>query len=127
MCSRIRDRIEVKLSFVAAQDSDNSAEEEGLPSLHNRIDASSGEAAMRGLSEERVRRVYSSITYHSKNVGWNDEFKLDLPVHIRPVHHLLFTFYNVSCKDQKKVATTKSLIGYAILPLLQQHRVADEK
>lgn len=54
----------------------NTFSDRQLIRLFCRIDASSGEAAMRGLHEERMRKVYSSITYHSKNVGWNDEFKV---------------------------------------------------
>jgi len=46
-----------------------------------------------------IMQALSCVTYHCKTPTFHDEFKIELPVAVRPTHHLLFTFYNVSCKQ----------------------------
>ena len=52
----------------------------------------------------RVTSLFSTVVYHAKNSepSFCDEFKLDLPTVIDPTDHILFTFYNVSCKPAAK-------------------------
>eukprot|EP00004_Rigifila_ramosa_P013706 TRINITY_DN3060_c0_g1_i1.p1 TRINITY_DN3060_c0_g1~~TRINITY_DN3060_c0_g1_i1.p1 ORF type:complete len:1870 (+),score=510.82 TRINITY_DN3060_c0_g1_i1:771-5612(+) len=66
--------------------------------------------------------VTSSVFYHSKTPSYPDEFKILLPVSLNPAHHILFTFFHVSCKydsrDKEKDAEVP--LGYAWLPLADQ-------
>lgn len=41
---------------------------------------------------------------------------------LTPLHHILFTFYHVQCKP-KTGRPTKTLLGYAIVPLLQDDMI----
>jgi len=44
----------------------------------------------------------TNVVYHSKKPKWMDEIKIRLPASITPQHHILVTFYHVSCKPPKK-------------------------
>lgn len=43
-----------------------------------------------------------SVLHHNANPTWCDEAKLRLPATITASHHLLFTFYHISCDLTKK-------------------------
>lgn len=72
--------------------------------------------------------AHSSVNHHSKTPFFYDEFKLKLPIYLTNQHHLLFTFYHISCKTSKAPLTKsgqsdiQTLIGYAVLPIYQQKR-----
>jgi hypothetical protein len=38
------------------------------------------------------------MQYHYHPATFGDEIKIDLPLLLKPSHHLLFSFYHVSCK-----------------------------
>jgi hypothetical protein len=57
--------------------------------------------------------VVSNVCRSDKHVEFTDEFKMKLPFVLGPQHHLLFTFYEVDMKKQKR-----TLVGYSVLPLL---------
>jgi dedicator of cytokinesis protein 6/7/8 len=63
----------------------------------------------------------STITYHSKSPQFCSEFKLFLPVGLRPEHHLVFLFYHISAKKPKPMAPVKkeTPLGFSVLPLLR--------
>jgi C2 domain in Dock180 and Zizimin proteins/DHR-2, Lobe C len=100
---------------MTLKDSDADLEGEGLPFLYGHSDGMAAES-----------ELHSSVTYHCYNTSFLDEFKVELPSNLRPCHHLLFTFLNIQCKDIGPDADAAAPIGYAILPLLQDGRVADE-
>jgi len=54
--------------------------------------------------------------------------KIKLPAQLRDDHHLLFTFYHISCqvkcKDRELPGPVESPIGYTWLPLLHDGRLA---
>ena len=75
------------------------------------------------------RQVMTATCYHLKRRRFSEEIKLELPVNIRPSHHLLFTLFNVSCKDKvsriSDINRPEKVLGYAVLPLLHNGRIAD--
>ncbi|KAL6064625.1 Dedicator of cytokinesis protein 9 [Balamuthia mandrillaris] len=68
--------------------------------------------------------MWSSINYHNKNPVYYDEFKVQLPATLTGSHHLLFSFYHVSCQPTKSKdqPIEKKIVGYAFLPLYTQDK-----
>uniref|UniRef100_A0A915L4Y3 C2 DOCK-type domain-containing protein n=1 Tax=Romanomermis culicivorax TaxID=13658 RepID=A0A915L4Y3_ROMCU len=66
---------------------------------------------------------YTSVNYHNKAPQFHDEIKMQLPLDLNDTHHLLFTFYHISCKPKSALSTEnqsmnlETPIGYAWLPL----------
>ena len=56
----------------------------------------------------------TSVCYHSRNPTFLEEFKIELPLHVTPHHHILFTFYHISHKHKRE----DKIFAYAVLPLL---------
>lgn len=55
---------------------------------------------------------------------------MKLPIHLTSQHHLLFSFYHVSCDLTKKRENANSFetpVGYAWLPLLNKGRMNTEE
>ncbi|XP_075415020.1 dedicator of cytokinesis protein 8 isoform X2 [Tenrec ecaudatus] len=71
---------------------------------------------------EFLQDVYTAITYHNKAPDFYEEVKLKLPARLTTSHHLLFTFYHVSCQ-QKQGGSVESLLGYSWLPILMNERL----
>ena len=46
-------------------------------------------------------RSFSAVTHHNQNPDFYEEVKIALPILIHEKHHLLFTFYHVSCDTSK--------------------------
>lgn len=63
---------------------------------------------------EMTNEVYSAITYHSKNPAFYDEVKLKLPAALGDNHHLMFTFYHVSCQKKMDQNTIDTPVGYTV-------------
>uniref|UniRef100_A0A4W3I185 Dedicator of cytokinesis 8 n=1 Tax=Callorhinchus milii TaxID=7868 RepID=A0A4W3I185_CALMI len=73
---------------------------------------------------EFVSEIYTAITYHNKSPDFYEEVKIKLPAKLRERHHLLFTFYHISCQQkQNQGASAESLIGYSWLPILMSERL----
>ncbi|KAK6623677.1 hypothetical protein RUM43_009529 [Polyplax serrata] len=74
------------------------------------------------------QRIITSVLHHNTSPIWYEEIKLRLPIHLKPEHHLLFTFYHVSCElNKKKENGVESCVGYAWLPLLHKGRLCVEE
>ncbi|XP_030322741.1 dedicator of cytokinesis protein 8 [Calypte anna] len=71
---------------------------------------------------EFVQEIYTAITYHNKSPDFYEEVKIKLPAKLTEKHHLLFTFYHISCQ-QKQGASVETLIGYSWLPILINDRL----
>lgn len=70
-----------------------------------------------------VHQISCTVLHHSTNPTWYEEIKLILPIHLHSKHHLLFTFYHISCEpSKKKESGVETCVGYAWLPLLQKGR-----
>ncbi|KAI0241313.1 Dedicator of cytokinesis protein 7 [Lamellibrachia satsuma] len=65
---------------------------------------------------------YAPVTYHNKNPYFYEEVKQQLPARLSDDHHLLFTFYHISCQ-KKELTPTETPIGYTWLPLLRDGRL----
>uniref|UniRef100_A0A3Q2YBK9 Dedicator of cytokinesis 8 n=1 Tax=Hippocampus comes TaxID=109280 RepID=A0A3Q2YBK9_HIPCM len=67
---------------------------------------------------EFVREVYTPVTYHNKSPDFYEEVKLALPARLTERHHLLFTFYHISChQKQNQGNSCETLIGFSWLPI----------
>ncbi|KAG7463763.1 hypothetical protein MATL_G00180100 [Megalops atlanticus] len=75
-----------------------------------------------------VKSAFAAVLHHHQNPEFYDEFKIELPTQINEKHHLLFTFFHISCDSNSKASTKKrdlveTQVGYAWLPLLKDGRV----
>ncbi|CAM9204252.1 unnamed protein product, partial [Lampetra planeri] len=75
-----------------------------------------------------TKNAFAAVLHHQQNPEFYDEFKIELPTQLHEKHHLLFTFYHVSCDSNSKASTKKRdvvemQVGYAWLPLLKDGRV----
>uniref|UniRef100_A0A4W4EYC8 Dedicator of cytokinesis 11 n=1 Tax=Electrophorus electricus TaxID=8005 RepID=A0A4W4EYC8_ELEEL len=72
--------------------------------------------------------AFAAVLHHNQSPEFYDEIKIELPVHIHEKHHLLFTFYHISCELSNKASSKKregveTLVGYAWSPLLKDGRI----
>uniref|UniRef100_A0A8C3KWK3 Dedicator of cytokinesis 11 n=1 Tax=Chrysolophus pictus TaxID=9089 RepID=A0A8C3KWK3_CHRPC len=72
--------------------------------------------------------AYAAVLHHNQSPEFYDEIKIELPIHLHQKHHLLFTFYHVSCEintkaTSKKQDTIETQVGYAWVPLLKDGRI----
>ncbi|KAG8196069.1 hypothetical protein JTE90_007809 [Oedothorax gibbosus] len=72
---------------------------------------------------EFLTEVYTSITYHSRFPDFYDEIKIKLPAVFTEQHHLLFTFYHISCQKKIEQNPTETPVGYTWLPLFKEGRL----
>ncbi|XP_073227641.1 dedicator of cytokinesis protein 7-like isoform X3 [Porites lutea] len=71
--------------------------------------------------------AWSAVTYHNKAPDFYEEIKIKLPPNLTPEHHLLFTFYHISCSTGKKPdekGPTETPIGYTWIPALNEGRLS---
>ncbi|XP_057687088.1 dedicator of cytokinesis protein 8 isoform X2 [Corythoichthys intestinalis] len=67
---------------------------------------------------EFVREIYTPVTYHNKSPDFYEEVKMALPARLTERHHLLFTFYHISCQQKQNQSNNcETLIGYSWLPI----------
>ncbi|KAM7416050.1 hypothetical protein PAMA_018225 [Pampus argenteus] len=73
---------------------------------------------------EFVQEVYTPVTYHNKSPDFYEEVKFALPARLTGRHHLLFTFYHISCQQkQNQSGSCETLIGYSWLPMVNNDRL----
>uniref|UniRef100_A0A158Q851 Dedicator of cytokinesis protein 6 n=1 Tax=Elaeophora elaphi TaxID=1147741 RepID=A0A158Q851_9BILA len=65
----------------------------------------------------------TAVIYHSKTPSFCDEIKINLPVDLNDGHHILFTFFHITCKPNKVGDEVKIPIGYSWIPLLKDGRL----
>ncbi|KAM5288649.1 dedicator of cytokinesis protein 9 isoform 4-T4 [Ctenodactylus gundi] len=75
-----------------------------------------------------TRSTFATVLHHHQNPEFYDEIKIELPTQLHEKHHLLFTFFHVSCDNSSKGSTKKkdvveTQVGYSWLPLLKDGRV----
>uniref|UniRef100_A0A673BLF6 Dedicator of cytokinesis 9b n=1 Tax=Sphaeramia orbicularis TaxID=375764 RepID=A0A673BLF6_9TELE len=71
-----------------------------------------------------TKQAYAAVLHHQQNPEFYDEIKIELPTQLHEKHHLLFTFYHVSCdSNSKKKDVVETPVGSAWLPLLRDGRV----
>ncbi|KAJ3603775.1 hypothetical protein NHX12_028516 [Muraenolepis orangiensis] len=62
---------------------------------------------------EFLKEIYTAVTYHNKSPDFYEEMKLALPARLTERHHLLFTFYHISCQQKQNQPSCETLIGYS--------------
>nr|XP_056714924.1 dedicator of cytokinesis protein 11 [Euleptes europaea] len=72
--------------------------------------------------------AYACVLHHNQNPEFYDEIKIELPIHLHQKHHLLFTFYHISCEintkgTAKKQDAVETTVGFTWLPLLKDGRI----
>nr|XP_020657235.1 dedicator of cytokinesis protein 9 isoform X5 [Pogona vitticeps] len=75
-----------------------------------------------------TRQAFATVLHHHQNPEFYDEVKIELPTQLHEKHHLLFSFYHVSCDSSSKGTTKKkdiieTQVGYSWLQLLKDGRV----
>uniref|UniRef100_A0A670ZX90 Dedicator of cytokinesis 8 n=1 Tax=Pseudonaja textilis TaxID=8673 RepID=A0A670ZX90_PSETE len=63
---------------------------------------------------EFIQEIYTPVTYHNKCPDFYEEVKIKLPAKLTEKHHLLFTFYHISCQS-KQGASVETLLGYSVI------------
>ncbi|XP_053329057.1 dedicator of cytokinesis protein 11 [Spea bombifrons] len=72
--------------------------------------------------------AYAAVLHHNQSPEFYDEVKIELPLHLHQKHHLLFTFYHVSCDINSKGGSKKHdgaevPVGYSWVSLLKDGRI----
>uniref|UniRef100_A0A663ECD8 Dedicator of cytokinesis 10 n=1 Tax=Aquila chrysaetos chrysaetos TaxID=223781 RepID=A0A663ECD8_AQUCH len=76
--------------------------------------------------------AYTAVLHHSQNPDFYDEVKIELPTQLHKKHHILFSFYHVTCDinakaNAKKKEALETPVGYAWLPLLKEAQLASQE
>uniref|UniRef100_UPI00398F8684 dedicator of cytokinesis protein 10 n=1 Tax=Pristiophorus japonicus TaxID=55135 RepID=UPI00398F8684 len=74
----------------------------------------------------------TAVLHHSQNPDFYDEVKIELPTQLNEKHHILFSFYHISCDlatkgGSKKKEALETQVGYAWLPLLKDGRLVSHE
>ncbi|XP_058890349.1 dedicator of cytokinesis protein 10-like isoform X11 [Acipenser ruthenus] len=74
----------------------------------------------------------TTVLHHSQNPDFYDEVKIELPAQLYEKHHLLFSFYHVTCDinaktNAKKKEALETAVGYAWLPLLKEGMLVSQE
>ncbi|CAH2315231.1 dedicator of cytokinesis 11 isoform X3 [Pelobates cultripes] len=75
-----------------------------------------------------ITNAFAAVLHHNQSPEFYDEIKLELPLYLHQKHHLLFTFYHVSCDistkgGSKKNDTAEVPVGYSWVSLLKDGRI----
>ncbi|XP_033225104.1 dedicator of cytokinesis protein 9 isoform X4 [Belonocnema kinseyi] len=69
-------------------------------------------------------RASCAVLHHNATPSWYEEMKIRLPTKLHVKHHLLFSFYHISCDmNKKKENGVENCVGYSWLPLLHKGRL----
>uniref|UniRef100_A0A3Q3LNV2 Dedicator of cytokinesis 6 n=1 Tax=Labrus bergylta TaxID=56723 RepID=A0A3Q3LNV2_9LABR len=98
--------IAVKVQFMAAEDPS-----QALPVIFGKSSCA-----------EFTREAYTSVIYHNKSPEFYEEMKMKIPANLTDNHHLLFTFYHISCQT-KQNTPLETPVGYTWIPLMQHGRL----
>ncbi|XP_030883567.1 dedicator of cytokinesis protein 7 isoform X5 [Leptonychotes weddellii] len=98
--------ITVKVQFMYGEDPSNA-----MPVIFGKSSCS-----------EFSKEAYTAVVYHNRSPDFHEEIKVKLPATLTDHHHLLFTFYHVSCQ-QKQNTPLETPVGYTWIPVLQNGRL----
>ncbi|XP_036409300.1 dedicator of cytokinesis protein 7-like [Megalops cyprinoides] len=98
--------IAVKLQFMAGEDPS-----QALPVIFGKSSCA-----------EFQKEAYTPVIYHDKSPEFYEEVKLKIPADLTDNHHLLFTFYHISCQP-KQNTPLETPVGYTWIPLMQHGRL----
>lgn len=77
-----------------------------------------------------ITQISCPVLHHNTTPTFYEEIKLRLPLNITAQHHILFTFYHISCNITKKKdysIAPETSVGYAWLPLLNKGKLNIEE
>uniref|UniRef100_A0A8C4YTF1 Dedicator of cytokinesis 7 n=1 Tax=Gopherus evgoodei TaxID=1825980 RepID=A0A8C4YTF1_9SAUR len=89
--------ITVKVQFMYGEDPSNA-----MPVIFGKSSCS-----------EFSKEAYTAVVYHNRSPDFHEEIKIKLPATLTDHHHLLFTFYHVSCQ-QKQNTPLETPVGYTV-------------
>ncbi|KAM4589700.1 dedicator of cytokinesis protein 10 isoform 2-T2 [Fundulus diaphanus] len=74
----------------------------------------------------------TTVLHHSQNPDFYDEVKIELPIQLHEKHHLLFSFYHVTCDINAKTSSKRkealeTAVGYSWLPILKEGRMQSQE
>ncbi|XP_066997234.1 dedicator of cytokinesis protein 7 [Anabrus simplex] len=72
---------------------------------------------------EFTTEAYTTVNYHNKCPDFYDEIKIKLPASLEDQHHLLFTFYHISCQRKVEQQVVETPVGYTWLPVFRDGRL----
>ncbi|XP_061079182.1 dedicator of cytokinesis protein 7-like isoform X1 [Conger conger] len=98
--------IAVKVQFMAGEDPS-----QALPVIFGKSSCA-----------EFQKEAYTPVIYHDKSPEFYDEMKMKIPADLTDNHHLLFTFYHISCQP-KQNTPLETPVGYTWIPLMQHGRL----
>lgn len=98
--------IAVKVHFMAGEDPS-----QALPVIFGKSSCA-----------EFTREAYTPVIYHNKTPEFYEEIKMKIPANLTDNHHLLFTFYHISCQP-KQNTLLETPVGYTWIPLMQHGRL----
>uniref|UniRef100_A0AAQ5Z5U1 Dedicator of cytokinesis 6 n=1 Tax=Amphiprion ocellaris TaxID=80972 RepID=A0AAQ5Z5U1_AMPOC len=96
--------IAVKVQFMAGEDPS-----QALPVIFGKSSCA-----------EFIKEAYSPVIYHNKSPEFYEEMKMKIPANLTDNHHLLFTFYHISCQP-KQNTPLETPVGYTVSTLLELH------
>ncbi|XP_078656499.1 dedicator of cytokinesis protein 7-like isoform X10 [Branchiostoma floridae x Branchiostoma belcheri] len=74
-------------------------------------------------SPEFLKEAYTAVTYHNKSPDFYEEVKIKMPPHLSDNHHILFTFYHISCQRKQETGPVETPVGYTWIPVLANGRL----
>ena len=93
---------------VMLKDNDDDPLDPGMPVMFARLG-----------TEDWVRSVSTSVSYHDRKPSFMEEFKCRLPESLTPAHHLVFLISHVTCKPEPDHSgSLSSPVAFAFLPLV---------
>uniref|UniRef100_A0A665V8S5 Dedicator of cytokinesis 6 n=1 Tax=Echeneis naucrates TaxID=173247 RepID=A0A665V8S5_ECHNA len=98
--------IAVKVQFMAGEDPS-----QALPVIFGKSSCA-----------EFMKEAYTPVIYHNKSPEFYEEMKMKIPANLTDNHHLLFTFYHISCQP-KQNTPLETPVGYTWIPLMQHGRL----
>eukprot|EP01028_Stygiella_incarcerata_P004065 TRINITY_DN184_c2_g1_i1.p1 TRINITY_DN184_c2_g1~~TRINITY_DN184_c2_g1_i1.p1 ORF type:complete len:2166 (-),score=651.29 TRINITY_DN184_c2_g1_i1:169-6666(-) len=99
---------------VSVKDNDESLEGPGLPALWD------------PLRRDWVDVVYSGMSYHKDTPDFVEEWKIRIPVTANEKTHVLFTFYQISCRKKLK-GEFMVPVAYSWFPLISDGIIVNGK
>uniref|UniRef100_T1J9Y0 Uncharacterized protein n=1 Tax=Strigamia maritima TaxID=126957 RepID=T1J9Y0_STRMM len=72
---------------------------------------------------EYTTYAFTSVSYHNKCPDFYNEIKIKIPATLTDQHHLLFTFYHVSCQRKETQMPVETPIGYTWHPIFRGGRL----
>ncbi|XP_069069591.1 dedicator of cytokinesis protein 10 isoform X2 [Pleurodeles waltl] len=79
-----------------------------------------------------ITTACTTVVHHSQNPDFYDEVKIELPTHLHEKHHILFSFYHITCDinakaNSKKKEALETPVGYSWLPVIKDGQITSQE